>query len=83
MLSLLTTLIIIKMEGIVLTRYMNKVKSVIDDLALIIHLLSDVEIIARTLNGLVDKFKELTVTIHVNNSLLHLWISMTNFLIKS
>jgi len=83
MLSLLTTLIIIKMEGIVLARYMNNVKSIIDDLALIIHLLSDVEIIARTLNGLVDKFKELTVTIHVNNSLLHLRISMTNFLIKS
>jgi len=67
----------------VLARYMNKVKSIIDDLALIIHLLSDVEIIARTLNGLVDKFKELTVTIHVNNSLLHLRISMKNFLIKS
>lgn len=66
-----------------LARYMNKVKSIIDDLALIVHFLSDVEIIAHTLNDLVDEFKELTVTIHVNDTLLYLRISMTNFLIKS
>jgi len=83
MLSLLTALIIIKIEGLVLARYMDKVKSIIDDLALIVYFLSDMEIIAHTLNGPVDEFKELTVTIHVNDTLLYLRISMTNFLIKS
>ena len=48
--------------------YMNKDKSIIDDLDLIGHLLSDVEIIAHTLNGLVDEFKELTTAICVRDT---------------
>ncbi|XP_038711799.1 uncharacterized protein LOC120005993 [Tripterygium wilfordii] len=65
MLILLSTLMDTKKHGKTVAAYMTKIKSLVDDLALIGQNLSDVEILARTLNGLADDFKELTATIRV------------------
>ncbi|KAJ0047752.1 hypothetical protein Pint_17091 [Pistacia integerrima] len=68
MLTLLTTLMTTTKEGISVSEYMMKIKSVIDDLALIGHPMSDEEIIGHTLNGLQDEFKELTAAVRVRDS---------------
>ena len=47
---------------------MTKIKSIIDDLALIDHPMSDEEIITHTLNGLQDEFQELTADVRVHDS---------------
>lgn len=48
---------------------MTKMKSLVDDLALIGHPLSEAKIMAHTLNGLIDdEFKELMVAIRVCDS---------------
>ncbi|KAL5807472.1 hypothetical protein ACOSQ4_030205 [Xanthoceras sorbifolium] len=47
---------------------MSRVKSLVDDLALIGHPLNDAQIMSYTLNGLVDEFKELTATIRVHDT---------------
>ncbi|KAK2638156.1 hypothetical protein Ddye_025951 [Dipteronia dyeriana] len=57
-----------KKEGTFVADYMNKMTSIVDDLALIDHPLSDTEITAHILNGHVDEFKELTAAIHVRDS---------------
>ncbi|KAK2652900.1 hypothetical protein Ddye_012756 [Dipteronia dyeriana] len=68
MISLLSTLMRIKKEGTSVADYLNKMKSTVDDLALIGNPLSDAEITAHTLNGLADEFKELIVAILVCDS---------------
>ncbi|KAJ0010071.1 hypothetical protein Pint_33341 [Pistacia integerrima] len=68
MLTLLTTLMTTTKEGIIVSEYMMKIKSVIDNLALIGHPMSDEEIIGHTLNGLQDEFKELTAAVRVRDS---------------
>jgi chromosomal replication initiation ATPase DnaA len=47
---------------------MIKIKSIIDDLALINNRFSDEELITHTFNGLEDEFKKLTTTIRVHDS---------------
>ncbi|KAK2638349.1 hypothetical protein Ddye_026144, partial [Dipteronia dyeriana] len=53
----------IKKEDTYDADYMNKMKNIVDDLALIGHPLSDTEITGHILNGLVDEFKELTAAV--------------------
>ena len=78
MLSLLTILMSTKREGTSVSDYMTKIKSIVNNLALISHPLSNVEIIAHTLNGLGNEFKELKVSIRVRESLITFEISITN-----
>lgn len=68
MLSLLTTLMSTKKEGTTVATYMTKIKSIVDDLSLIGHPLSDAEILAHTLNGLGDELKELKAAIRVRDT---------------
>lgn len=49
-------------------KYMTKIKSVIEYLALIDHPRSDEQIIGHTFNGLQDKCKELTAVVQVRDS---------------
>ena len=70
MLSLLTILMSIKREGTSIADYVIKIKSIVNDLALIGHSLSNVEIIAHTLNGLGNEFKELKAAIRVRDTLI-------------
>ncbi|KAL5809673.1 hypothetical protein ACOSQ3_030364 [Xanthoceras sorbifolium] len=57
-----------KKEGKIVAAYMSRVKSLVDDLALIGHPLNDAQIMSYTLNGLVDEFKELTATIRIRDT---------------
>ncbi|KAL5821483.1 hypothetical protein ACOSQ3_023365 [Xanthoceras sorbifolium] len=57
-----------KKEGKTVAAYMSKVKIVVDDLALIRHPLNDAQIISYTLNGLGNKFKELTAAVRVRDT---------------
>ena len=68
MLTLLTSLMRTTKAGITVSDYMTKIKSLIDDLALIGHPMSDEEIISHTLHGLKDEFRELTVAVRVQDS---------------
>lgn len=68
MLTFLTTLMRTTKEGLSISEYMTKIKSVIDDLTMIGHSMSDEEIIGHTLNGLQDEFKELTAVVRVRGS---------------
>lgn len=68
MITLLSMLIRITKGGMVVFEYMIKIKSIIDDFALINNCFSDEELITHTLNGLEDEFKELTTTIRVHDS---------------
>lgn len=68
MLTFLTTLMRTTKEGLSISEYMTKIKSVIDDLTMIGHSMSDEEIIGHTLNGLQDEFKELTAVVRVRDS---------------
>ena len=68
MLSLLSTLMNTKKEGKSVATYMSKIKGIVDDLTLIGHPLSNAEIMAHTLNGLADEFKELTAAVRVRDS---------------
>ena len=63
MLTLLSTLMKTTQEGISIAEYMQSIKTIIDDLALIGHPLSDAEVIAYTLNGLSSDYKEINVVI--------------------
>lgn len=58
MLSLLTTLMKTFQEGHSVADFMQSVKVTVDALAMISHPLSDKQIIAYTLNGLGNDFKE-------------------------
>ncbi|KAH7577089.1 hypothetical protein JRO89_XS01G0202900 [Xanthoceras sorbifolium] len=57
-----------KKEGKTMAAYMSRVKSLVDDLALIGHPLNDAQIMSYTLNGLVDEFKELTAAIRIRDT---------------
>ncbi|KAK3212485.1 hypothetical protein Dsin_017191 [Dipteronia sinensis] len=59
MLSLLSSLMSHKKEGKTVADYMGKIKTLVEDLALIGHPLTDGQIMGRTLNGMGDEFKEL------------------------
>ena len=72
-----------KKEGLMMAKYMNKVKVTIDNLALINHLLSDAEITVCTLTGHADESKKLIATVLIVICLLPLRISMINFQIIS
>ena len=52
-----------------IVKYMQTVKIITDDLALIGYPLSEDEIILYVLNGLSNDFKELSVTIQARDSL--------------
>ncbi|KAK2662701.1 hypothetical protein Ddye_001275 [Dipteronia dyeriana] len=67
MLSLLSSLMSNKKEGKSVAAYMDRVKSLVDDLSLIGHPLNDAQITAHTLNGLKDEFKELTAAVRVRD----------------
>ncbi|PON58336.1 hypothetical protein PanWU01x14_167280, partial [Parasponia andersonii] len=58
--------------GSSVAEYMQKIKNVIDDLPMIGHPLSDKEAIAHALNGLVDKFDQLSTAIRHETLLQHL-----------
>jgi len=68
MITLLYMLIRITKGGMVVFEYMIKIKSIIDDLALINNRFSDEELITHTFNGLEDEFKKLTTIIRVHDS---------------
>ena len=67
-LSLLSKLMVTKQEGSTITDYLQNIKVIIDDLALIGHSLCDEEIIIHTLNGLGDDYKELAAAIRACDS---------------
>lgn len=82
MITLLSTLIRITKGGMVVFEYMIKIKSIIDDLALINNCFSDEELITHTLDGLEDEFKELTTTIRVHDSTIIFEDFYKNYLIR-
>lgn len=57
-----------KQEGSTIIDYLQNIKVIIDDLALIDHSLYDEEIIIHTLNGLGDDYKELAAAIRTHDS---------------
>ncbi|KAA8532678.1 hypothetical protein F0562_032711 [Nyssa sinensis] len=57
-----------KKEGKTVAAYMSRVKSLVDDLALIRHPLNDAQIMTYILNGLGDEFKELAAAIRVRDT---------------
>ncbi|KAH7578045.1 hypothetical protein JRO89_XS01G0333400 [Xanthoceras sorbifolium] len=68
MLSIMSSLMLNKKEGKTVAAYMSKVKSIVDDLALIRHPLNDAQIISYTLNGLGNEFKELMAAVRVRDT---------------
>ncbi|RWV78234.1 hypothetical protein GW17_00060827 [Ensete ventricosum] len=70
MLGLLSSLMNTKQEGSIIGDYLQHIKIIIDDLALMWHNLSDDEIVVHTLNGLGAEYKEFTVAIRARDSLL-------------
>lgn len=70
MLSFLSTLIKITQKKNIIANYVQNLKVIIDDLALISFLQSDKKIIIHTLDGLGDKYKELIAIIQIHDSLM-------------
>ncbi|PON60234.1 hypothetical protein TorRG33x02_285680 [Trema orientale] len=54
--------------GSSVAEYMQKIKTVVDDLTMIGHPLSDEEAVAHALNGLVDEFDQLSTAIRARDS---------------
>ena len=67
MLGLLSNLMKTKQEGSIIADYLQNIKVIINDLALIGHSLCDEEIIIHTLNGLEDDYKELAAIIRARD----------------
>ncbi|CAL9193253.1 unnamed protein product [Musa hybrid cultivar] len=57
-----------KQEGSTISDYLQLIKVIIDDLALIGHFLCDEEVVIHTLNGLDTDYKELAVAIRARDS---------------
>ncbi|KAK2662259.1 hypothetical protein Ddye_000833 [Dipteronia dyeriana] len=55
-------------EGITVAEYMQNIKGIIDDLALISHPLSDAEIVTHTLHGLDNDYKKLQAAIRIRET---------------
>ncbi|RZS13205.1 hypothetical protein BHM03_00044752 [Ensete ventricosum] len=72
MLVLLSSLMNTKQEGSTIVDYLQKIKVVINDLALIGHYLSDDKVIIHTLNSLGAEYKELASVIWACDSPLSL-----------
>ncbi|RWW53218.1 hypothetical protein BHE74_00040312 [Ensete ventricosum] len=72
MLGLLSSLMTFKQEGSTIADYIQHMKLMIDDLALIGQTLSDEEVLVHTFNGLSSEFKELTVALRTCDSLISL-----------
>ncbi|RRT84476.1 hypothetical protein B296_00003062 [Ensete ventricosum] len=68
MLELLSSLMKSKQERSTIADYLQYIKIIIDDLALIGHTFSDEEVLIHTLNRLSDEFKELAVTLRARDS---------------
>ena len=68
MLGLLSNLMKTKQEGSTIADYLQTIKVIIDDLALIGHSLSDEEVLIHTLNGLGGEYKELAVALRARDS---------------
>ncbi|XP_012857537.1 PREDICTED: uncharacterized protein LOC105976825 [Erythranthe guttata] len=68
MLSIMSSLMTNKKEGKTVAAYMSRVKSLVDDLALIGHPLNDSQVMSYALNGLGDEFKELTAAVRVRDT---------------
>ncbi|KAJ8760257.1 hypothetical protein K2173_011669 [Erythroxylum novogranatense] len=66
-LSLLSSLMSLKKETMTVTTYMTRIKSIIDDLAVIGHPLEDAQVVIYVLNGLGDEFSSLAVAVHVRD----------------
>ena len=58
----------VKLEGSTIADYLQNIKVIIDNLALIDHNLSDKKIIIYTLNDLRDEYKELEAAIRACDS---------------
>ncbi|KAA8517538.1 hypothetical protein F0562_017832 [Nyssa sinensis] len=68
MISIITSLMSNKKEGKTVAAYMSRVKSLVDDLALIGHPLNDSQIVTYILNGLGDEFKELAAAVRIRDN---------------
>ncbi|RRT49323.1 hypothetical protein B296_00052488, partial [Ensete ventricosum] len=66
--GLLFILMNLKQEGSTVVDYLQRIKMIIDDLALIGHFLTDEEVLVHTLNGLSVEFKELAATLQAHDS---------------
>ncbi|RWV78157.1 hypothetical protein GW17_00060919, partial [Ensete ventricosum] len=68
MLGLLSSLMSLKQEGSTIADYLQHIKMIIGDLALIGHSLTDEEVLVHTLNGLSPEFKELAAALRARDS---------------
>ncbi|KAK6130844.1 hypothetical protein DH2020_035413 [Rehmannia glutinosa] len=68
MVGLIDSLTKVSQEGKSISDYMQNVKTIIDDLAMIGHNLSDGEIVVHTLNGLTNEYKELKAALRARES---------------
>ncbi|KAJ8755642.1 hypothetical protein K2173_022237 [Erythroxylum novogranatense] len=66
-LSLLSSLMSLKKETMTVTTYMTRIKSIIDDLAVIGHPLEDAQVVTYVLNGLGDEFSSLAAAVRVRD----------------
>ena len=66
MLGLLSNLMKTKQEGSTIADYLQIIKVIINDLALIGHSLSDEEVLIHTLNGLGGEYKKLTAALRLH-----------------
>ena len=68
MVGLIDSLTKVSQEGKSIYEFMQSVKTIIDDLAMIGHNLCDREIVVRTLNGLTNHYKEHKAALHARES---------------
>ncbi|KAF5481134.1 hypothetical protein F2P56_001812 [Juglans regia] len=68
MVGLIDSLTKVSQEGKSISEFMQTVKTIIDDLAMIGHDLSDGEIVVHTLNGLTNDYKELKAALRARDS---------------
>ncbi|KAF5478196.1 hypothetical protein F2P56_004778 [Juglans regia] len=70
MVGLINSLTKVNQEGKNISKFMQSVKTIIGDLAMIGHDLSDGEIVVYTLNGLINGYKELKAALRARESLI-------------
>ncbi|KAK0573690.1 hypothetical protein LWI29_012130 [Acer saccharum] len=68
MLTHLSTLMRTSQEGTTIAKYMQHIKTIVDDLALIGYPLSDAKIVVHTLHGLSNDYKELNASIRTRET---------------
>lgn len=69
MIGLLDSLNKISKEGKTMAKYMQSIKSIVNDLTMIAHELNDEEITIHALNGLTSDFKELAAIIWAHDTM--------------